>query len=67
MSANANEDGVYEEWILTWFAPDGDKQYRTPDEDKARKKATREGVAEWNPLLEHRITRVTVETMLVTL
>lgn len=67
MSANVNEDGVYEEWILTWFAPDGDKQYRTPDEDKARKKATREGVAEWNPLLELRTTTVVIQSKLVPL
>lgn len=67
MSANINEEGTTTEWILTWFAPDGDHQLRTADEEKARKRATREGVAEWNPLLEKRTTTVEIRTELVPL
>lgn len=56
-----------EEWVVLWFPPDRDREWKTNDEAKARRKAAKDGVAQWNPLLEHRITTTVVVSELVAL
>lgn len=58
---------VVEEWVVLWFPPEGDRDKRFTDEAKARRFARREDVAEWNPLLDHRVTTTTVKSEFVPL
>lgn len=65
------EEGMTSEYVVLWFHPDGDKTktFRETDrahadpERRARAYAAKDDVAEWNPLLIHRITLVTEEIL----
>jgi hypothetical protein len=68
------EDGttVREEWVVVWFPPDTPvrrKAYTggSNAEGRARRFATREDVAGWHPLLEHRVVTTDVVTEIVSL
>lgn len=57
-----------DEWVVVWFPPDAaQREKRFKDEDKARRFAAEDDVAEWAPLLDHRITTTTVVSELVPL
>lgn len=59
---------VKEQWVVVWFPPTApQREKRFTEEDKAREFAADPDVAEWAPLLDHRITTTTVESQLVPL
>lgn len=42
------------EWRVIWFPPTKKDQVFQGDEDAVRRKAARDDVAEWNPIIEKR-------------
>lgn len=67
MKSSAPLHGDHEEWTVIWFPPDGDKSKTFQNETAAKRFAKRDDhkvdVANWNPLLVHRVIKVT-ETMI---
>lgn len=59
----AIRDQVKVQWVVIWFPPYGDAERHFADESRARRFATSDGIAKWNPLLERRITTVVTELM----
>jgi hypothetical protein len=61
-------ESTVEEWVVVWFPPDArDRTRRFTEESKARAFAATPDIAEWNPLLDHRITTTIVVSELVPL
>ena len=57
-----------EEWVVIWFPPNRpDKARAFETEEKARAFAATEDVADWCPLLEHRVVTMLVVTELIPL
>lgn len=59
---------VTDEWVVVWFPPgEPTREKRFGDEARARMFAVREDIADWAPLLEHRVTTTSVVAELIPL